>query len=178
MTLRLTLISTEVDDFALEFKIDADASFAQLHHLILSHCGYEEKEGQRFYICNESWRPVQRILFSDEDSANTDEDIFLMAKTSLGEFLEDEGQRLTYRFDPENRRMFLLELTETTFGDPVEKEGKLTRRHGKAPTQFLEEEEVQPSTSTTTTEEIEEEFYGEDGYEEEDLDMESFGIME
>ena len=162
----------------MEFKIDADASFADLHHLILKHCGYKEVEGQRFFICDENWKPFQRILLGDEANVNIDEDVYLMADTDLGEFLEDEGQRMTYRFDPINRRMFLMELTETTFGDPVEKEGKLTRRHGKAPLQFPTEEETQTSTPTLSSEILEEEFYGDEGYEEEDLDMEGFDILE
>lgn len=178
MTLRITLISPENEDFILEFKIDADASFANLHRLILRNCGFEEAHGQRFFICDENWKPIQRILLSDEENVTIDEDVYLMSDTDLGEFLEDEGQRLTYRFDPEDRRMFLLELTETTFGERVPSEGVLTRRHGKAPMQYLENEDPQASTSTVLTEELEEEFYGEDGFEEEDLDMEGFDIME
>lgn len=178
MTLRLTLISTEVEDFVLEFKIDADASFADLHRLILQHCGYNETHGQRFFICDNKWHPTQRILLTDEENVNIDEDVYLMHDTDLGEFLEDEGQRLTYRFDPENRRMFLLELTETTFGDHVPAGGILTRRHGSAPAQFAIEEEINTSAPAVVTEELEEEFYGEDGFEEEDLDMEGFDILE
>lgn len=178
MTLRLTLISTEIEDFVLEFKIDADASFGDLHRLILRHCGYEEVKGQRFFICDENWKPFQRILLGDEENVNIDEDVYLMDDTDLGEFLEDEGQRVTYRFDPEDRRMFLLELTATTFSDPVPPEGILTRRHGKAPLQFIQDETSQASASAYVTEELTEEFYGEDGFEEEDLDMEGFGILE
>ncbi|MBO4611794.1 MAG: hypothetical protein J5671_01330 [Bacteroidaceae bacterium] len=177
MTLRITLISQENEDFVLEFKIDADASFADLHHLILRSCGFEEAHGQRFFICDENWRPIQRILLSDEENVNIDEDVYLMSDTDLGEFLEDEGQRFTYRFDPEDRRMFLLELTETTFGDKIPAEGMLTRKHGKAPSQYLVNEEEAP-TQTVLAEELEEEFYGEDGFEEEDLDMEGFDILE
>lgn len=177
MTLRLTLISTEVEDFVLEFKIDANASFADLHRLILSHCLFQEVEGQRFYICDDSWRPRHRILLGEEANVNIDEDVYLMADTDLGEFLEDEGQRITYRFDPEGRRMFLIELTETSFGDPVPKAGVLTRQHGKAPSQFLEEQEPVVTAPHTITEEIEENFYGEDGFEEEDLDLEGFDIL-
>ena len=178
MILRLTLISTEVEDFALEFKIDADATFADLHRLILQHCGYEEAEGQRFFICDEKWRPTQRSLLGDEENVNIDEDVFLMEDTNLGDFLEDEGQRLAYRFDPENRRMFLLELTETTFGERVPAEGKLTRRHGTSPLQFQLEEEQPVAAQASISEELAEEFYGEDGFEEEDLDMEGFDILE
>ncbi|MBQ8051687.1 MAG: hypothetical protein IJ197_08980 [Bacteroidaceae bacterium] len=178
MTLRLTLISPEVEDFILELKIDADASFADLHRLILKHCGFEEVPGQRFFVCDDSWKPIQRILLGDEEKVDIDEDVFLMDDTDLGEFIEDEGQRLTYRFDPENRRMFLLELTETTFGDPVPEAGVLTRRHGNPPAQFIAEEEPVTGIQTVVSEELEEEFYGEDGFEEEDLDLEGFDILE
>ncbi len=179
MILRLTLISPEVEDFALEFKIDADASFADLHQLILRHCGYEEMAGQRFFICDEDWKPMRRILLGDEDNVHIDEDVFLMSDTDLGEFLEDEGQRLTYRFDPEGRRMFLIELTETIFGEQVAVGGKLTRRHGDAPMQIIEEDEPVPvATTAPVSEALEEEFYGEDGFNEDDLDMEGFDIME
>ena len=176
MTLRLTLISNEVEDFILEFKIDADSSFADLHKLILHHCGYKEMQGQRFFICDEHWKPIQRILLSDEDNVSIDEDVYLMSDTNLGEFLEDEGQHVTYRFDPEDRRMFLIELTETSFGDPVAPEGILTRRHGEAPPQLLQDDEE--ITPIVISEELEEEFYGEDGFEEEDLDMEGFDILD
>ena len=178
MTLRLTLISTEIEDFVLEFKIDANASFADLHRLILSHCKYEEIKGQRFFICDENWKPTQRILLGDEDNVNIDEDVFLMEDTDLGEFLEDEGQRIAYRFDPVNRRMFLIELTETSFSDPVPAAGVLTRRHGNPPSQFDEEENTQTTSSNPASEELEEEFYGEDGFEDEDLDLEGFNILD
>ncbi|MBR1788715.1 MAG: hypothetical protein IJ762_05965 [Bacteroidaceae bacterium] len=179
MTLRLTLISQEVEDFIQEFKIDADASFLDLHRLILQHCGYEELPGQRFFICDDNWYPTRRILLADEGDVDIDEDIYLMGDTDLREFLEDEGQRFAYRFDPVNRRMFLLELTETTFGDKVPETGLLTRRHGDVPPQLLQEEDAAPAptASNVVSEELEEAFYGDDGFDEEDLDMEGFDIL-
>lgn len=177
MTLRLTLISPEVEDFAIECKIDADAAFADLHRLILKHCNFEELEGQRFFICDDNWKPTQRILLGDEECVDIDEDVYLMHDTELGRFLEDEGQRLTYRFDPENRRMLLLELTETTFGDPTSKDGIVTRRHGTAPQQMLQEEEGTPVQTSIISEELTEEFYGEDGFDEEEIDLDGFNIL-
>lgn len=178
MTLRLTLISPETEDFIMECKIDADATFADLHRFILKHCNFEELQGQRFFVCDEGWKPVQRILLGDEDCVNIDEDVYLMHDTELGKFLEDEGQRLTYRFDPENRRMLLLELTETTFGDSVPQGGVLTRRRGTAPRQLLEEEESLPVQSTAVmSEELTEEFYGEDGFDDDEIDLEGFDIL-
>lgn len=178
MTLRITLISPEYEDFILEFKTDTDASFANLHQLILRHCGYEELPGQRFLICDDSWKPIQRILLDDEENNSIDEDIYLMAETRLGEFLEDEKQRFIYVFEPGERRKFLLELTEITFSDPVPQTGILTRHHGNPPAQFFIEEEPAEVPPTVQTEEPEEKFYGEDGFEEEDLDLEGFDILE
>ncbi len=178
MTLRLTLISTECEDFALEFKIDADDTFEDLHRLILRHCDYEEIAGQRFFICDENWKPNQRILLKDETRVDINEDVFLMHDTSLGEFLEDEGQHIAYRFDPENRRMFLLELTETSFGDMVPKGGKLTRHVGLPPTQNIQKEDNNISNPTMESEELASEFYGEDGFNEDDMDEEGFDIIE
>ena len=53
MTLRLTLFSQEVEDFVVEIKIDAEATFADLHRLILADCGYQEIDGQKFLLCDE-----------------------------------------------------------------------------------------------------------------------------
>ncbi len=170
MTLRILLFSSEDEDFALEFKIDADASFANLHRLILNSCNYKEMQGQRFFICDENWKPRTRILLSDEENVNIDEDVLLMEDTDLGDFLEDEGQLLTYRFDPENRRMFLMKLAETSFGSPVSEKGELCRHRGTAPLQIAETKDVTPIVKTEMTQELDEEFYGEDGFNEEDMD--------
>ena len=178
MTLHITLQSGEKEDFSLKFKIDADDSFGDLHRLILQSCNYEERQGQRFFVCDENWKPRTRILLSDEENVDIDEDVLLMDDTDLGEFLEDEGQHLAYRFDPENRRMFLLELTETTFGDDVKKRGELTQCEGCPPEQFVSEDETITNTQTEASEELGEEFYGEDGFDEEDLDEEGFDILD
>lgn len=176
MTLKFTLFSTEVEDFVLELMIDANKTFADLQALILKACNYQEYMGHRFYLCNEDWRPKTRILQEDDGTVDTDEDLLLMDETVLGDYLEDEGQHLAYRFDPDNKRMFLIELSETIFGNRLP-EGKVNRRHGQAPDQILfeDEPEVKPQT---TSEEIGEEFYGDDGFEEEEIDMEGFGIEE
>lgn len=179
MILRLTLVSGEVEDFVLELKIDADSTFGDLHRLILKSCGYEETPGQRFFVCDDNWKPHTKILLEDDGNIGIDEDIYLMDDTDLGEFLEDEGQRLAYRFDPENRRMFLLELTQTIFGEVIANVGKLNRRHGEPPAQFISDEApVVTTQASTISEELGEEFYGEDGFEEDEFDSEGYDIME
>lgn len=177
MNLKLTLASNEVEDFAMEILIDANATFLALHKLILKACHYDEDGKQRFYICNEEWRPEHRILL-EEAATNSDEDIYLMRDTILSDFLEDEGQRLAYRFDPENRRLFLMELTETLFGERQE-HPIVKRRAGMPPAQTLEEEEpVSTNASISSTTELDESFYGDEGFEEDEFDTEGFDILE
>lgn len=176
MLLKIMVASSEVEDFALEIHIDADNTFADLQRAIQEACGYMDFGVHRFYVCDEDWRPEHRI-FQTDAGVGLDEDVYLMDETPLEEFLEDEGQRLAYRFDPESRRLLLLEVTETSFGKTLA-EPVVRRSHGKAPMQMLIEEEfaAQPQ-STAESEDLEESFYGDDGYDEEELDEEGFDVV-
>lgn len=174
MTQKITLFSQEVEDFVMEIKIDADATFYDLHKLILKACNYQEHENQRFMICNEDWKIERNILLQDNGEASIDEDLYLMQETTLEEYLEEEGQRLAYLFDPEDKRFFMMELSENIFGHP-QSEPIVSRRYGTAPMQTLIEEDV---ASTETNTEIDEEFYGDDSFEEDEIDLEGFEINE
>lgn len=178
MTLKITVASSEVEDFVLEILIDANHTFLDLHNAILEACHYKEGEKHRFYICDEDWRPERRILLQDEGITGSDEDLYLMEDTVLGDFLEDEGQRFAYRFDPESKRMFLLELTETLFGGRQEN-AMLKRRHGMPPAQTLEDDEPVPAqNSNNIAPELDESFYGDEGFEADEFDEEGFDILE
>lgn len=178
MTLQFTLFSQEVEDFVLEILTDADATFDDLKMLILNTCRYVEHPKQLFIVCDEDWHARQRILVSDE-GISSDEDVYLMDETPLRDFIEEEGQHMAFRFDPEDKRHFLLEVTECSFGNPVD-EPTITRRHGQAPDQFLFEEEPTPVSPVVQPVQAEEasEFYGDDGFEEGELDEEGFEIEE
>lgn len=178
MLLTFTIVSDEVEDFVLKIKIDADSTFELLHKTIQEACGYMDFGVHRFYVCNEDWQPEYRILQSDK-GYSADEDIYLMDETPLEELLEDEGQRLAYRFDPESRRLLLMEVTKTTFGQSLP-DPKM-KLHGVPPTQMMMEEELLVPTSSASAavdEEIEENFYGDDGYEADELDEEGFDVIE
>ena len=191
MTLKLTLFSQEKEDFVLEILIDNDAKFSELHQLILKDCKYEEHKKQCFLICDEDWRVKQRICLHDSEDMGYDEDMNLMSRTRIGDFLEDEGQRLAYVFDPEGKRFFLMELTENVFGR-TEKKAFVNRRHGLAPLQsvnsFLKSSQrgnfqESPSTEREPGEDfedeaLEEDFYGDDGFEADELDLEGYEINE
>ena len=186
MTLKLTLFSQEKEDFVLEILVDSDARFSELHKLILEDCNYDEHPRQSFLICDDEWRVKHRIGLQEDEDVRYDEDINLMSRTRIGDFLEDEGQRLAYIFDPEGKRFFLMELTENVFGR-VEKKPLVNRRHGQAPVQAPspnpspEEEGSSAAFSSPSGETeggLDEAFYGDDGFEADELDMEGYEIEE
>ena len=59
MVYRFTIISNEVEDFIREIKIDAEATFYDLHQAILSSCHYADNVPTSFFICNQEWEQEQ-----------------------------------------------------------------------------------------------------------------------
>jgi len=175
MTQKFTLFSQEIEDFVLELKIDADATFLDLHHLIQNACKYQDLQNHSFLICDEEWRVKVHIRQTDDLSVGVDEDLYLMEDTHLGNFLEEEGQRLAYIFDPDGKRFFLMELTENIFGKP-QPEPIVSRRHGQAPEQSLSL--IQEEEQATNQNIIDESFTEEEGFDEGELDLEGFEINE
>ena len=177
MTFRITIFSQEVDDFVMEAKIDAEAKFAELHDLILKTCNYQDMNNHGFLICDDEWHVKEHIRQNTPADIDTEEDINLMHDCALRDFLEEEGQRIAYIFDPEGKRFFLMEISELIFGNPEEK-GRISRKHGIPPVQHISDEFTTQPTSEFTEEDAEETFYGDDDFEEGELDMEGFEIDE
>ncbi len=170
------MFSQEVEDFVLELKIDADATFLDLHNLIQEACDYKDHKNHSFLICDEEWRVKHHIRQADDNNVGIDEDLYLMEDTPLGNFLEEEGQRLAYIFDPEGKRFFLMELTENMFGQP-QRRPAVSRRHGMPPEQNLtiKEEEERPGGQNT----FDDDFFSDDeGFDEAELDLDGFEINE
>ena len=177
MTFRITIFSQEVEDFVMEAKIDAEAKFSELHNLILSTCNYQDMSNHGFLICDDEWHVKTHIRQTCTPDIDTEEDINLMNNCSLRDFLEEEGQRIAYIFDPEGKRFLLMEISELLFGKP-EAKGRISRKHGVPPVQHItDNRSAQPQSEDTDTE-TEEDFYGADDFEEGELDMEGFEIDE
>jgi len=176
MTFRITIFSQEVEDFVMEAIIDAEAKFAELHNLILSTCNYQDTNNHGFLICDEEWCVKEHIRQTNTKDIDSEEDINLMQNCALRDFLEEEGQRIAYIFDPEGKRFFLMEISEMLFGQP-EKRGRISRMHGVPPTQNRKDV-VTPLNHDVTEGDMEEDFYGDENFEEEELDMEGFEINE
>lgn len=125
MLYTITAVSPEVEDFVIELQIESDATFADLHHLIRRTCEWGDHKPSIFYVCDEHWHRDHTI---PEHSYEDD----TMDEVELGDFLDDEGQRLQYIFDTDENRGLLMELTNIAYGKHIDVPF-CKRRHGLAP---------------------------------------------
>ena len=129
MLYTITAVSPEVEDFAIELQIESDATFADLHDLIRQTCGWGTFKPATFYVCDDRWHRDHAIPESGYEDDTMDE-------VELGEFLEDEGQRLQYIFDTDEDRGLLLEVSHIAYGKHID--SPICRRsHGIAPALIL-----------------------------------------
>lgn len=177
MIYRFTLISDEVDDFVREIKIDSDATFYELHELILASCGYSNDQMTSFTICENGWEKGQEITLEVMDT-DSDVDSYIMKKTLLSDFLEDEKQHLLYTFDPLADRCFFIELSEIITSKTMEN-GIVSKSKGEAPAQSIDFDALfanNPITSTSLIDD-DEDLYGSD-ISDEDIDIEGLDISD
>ena len=93
-----------------------------------------------------------------------------MSESVLNDFLEDEKQRLMYVFDYMTERAFFIELREIITGQDLN-EAVCSKSQGNPPAQFIDFNDFElKSTSIDTGEN----FYGDEGYDLDELDAEGF----
>ena len=111
-------------------------------------------------------------------TSSSDEDLYVMRNTLLSELLEEEKQRMIFVFDPLNERVFFMELTEIIFGEQLECP-VCSRQHGEPPCQFAEGNEEQiPLSETKAKMDLDEDFYGQDSFDNDEFDPEGFDFTE
>jgi len=169
MIFRFLILSDEVEDFKREIQIDADATFFDLHKAIISSVNYNEGEMTSFFICNDDWEKEQEITLLEMDTSS-DEDSYTMEASVLNDFLEDERQKLMYVFDYLTERAFFMELREIITGKNLDK-AVCTRTEGEPPAQFVDFDTV---AATTASIDVGENFYGDEGYDMDELDADGF----
>ncbi|MCI7051009.1 MAG: hypothetical protein PUE17_08395 [Bacteroidales bacterium] len=187
MLYRIKFISDEVDGFVREVKIDSDATFLDLNHIILQSCGYPDDQMTSFYICNDEWERGQQITREDMGVGNADEDIYAMDEVRLSEFIEDEEQRLEFVFDPFADRCFFLDVKEIIPGENL-KSPVILRAKGEAPRQINElDTDFTTSVPTAKGKKVaaaaEEDFddeavFGDTAFNDDDIDLEGFEISD
>ncbi|MDO5017322.1 MAG: hypothetical protein Q4E10_03035 [Porphyromonas sp.] len=141
MIYRFVMVSDEVADFLREIRIDGTATFRELHDAIIESAGYSNDQLSSFFVSDKQWRPKQEILLMDMGAYGTDEDYYLMDKTYLDDFLEDEGDRILFQFDQLGDRYFYIELKEVILGEQLD-HPLCSRKKGNPPVQTSEVEEL------------------------------------
>lgn len=180
MLYKIKFISEEVDGFFREFEIDSESTFLDLNKAILGYCDYPDDQMTSFYVCNREWERAQQITREDmSDPDDEEEDIFLMEKTPLSEFIDDKGQRFEFVFDPFSERSFYLQVKDIIPGQHLDAP-ELLRSNGDAPEQLaqLDVEPVPtPVKGAKVAEDAEDDdelFYGDCDFNSDDFDPEGF----
>lgn len=167
MIYKFRIVSDEVDNFKLEIAIDSDDTFLRLRNAILEAVGYSKDQLDSFFICDDDWSKEKEITLEEMDT-DSDQDVWLMEDTQLSELIEDEGQKLIYVFDYMTERCFFMEMKEIVTGktllDPL-----CQRKEGKAPEQFVDIDEYKPSAPAATIDDMDEDFYGSNDYNDDEL---------
>ena len=171
MVYKFTILSDESDNFVRVIKIDSEAKFIDLHNAILDSVSYEKNQMTTFFICSDNWEKGQEVTLVEMESTS-EYDNLVMENTSLEELLIDENQKLLYVFDMISERVFFMELTEIIPRKNLDKPVCITSE-GDAPIQIMPDDGL----TVTPKENIDENFYGDEDYEPEELDQEGFGEM-
>ena len=172
MVYRFIIISDEVDDFLREIKIDSEATFYDFHKAILKSVNYKDDQMTSFFICDDDWEKEKEITLEEMDS-NSDEDMWIMSETRLSDLLEDEKQKLLYVFDPLAERVFFIELSQIITGKS-QKAAACTKKQGNPPAQTIDFDDLAISTNSNTL--LDENFYGDQDFNLDELDEEGFDI--
>ena len=176
MVYKFRLLSDEVDNFRRDIEIDSDSTFIELNNAILESVNYPDDQMTSFFICNERWIKEVEITREDMGSMSEDEN-YVMAETVIGDLVEEEKQKLMYVFDPLGDRAFFMELSKIEFGKDIDAP-VCTKSVGDAPAQTLNFDELMSKSNATanTDEDFNEDFYGSDDYNGDDLDPDGYDI--
>ena len=93
MIFNFRIVSDEVANFKREISIDASATFLELKNAICDSVNFDKGQMSSFFICSDSWEKLKEITFEDMMN-DSDEEVLIMDECELGDYLEDEGQKL------------------------------------------------------------------------------------
>ena len=173
MVYKFLLTSEEVENYKREIHIDADATFFDLHKIIIACNDYTDGEMTSFFMCDDRWRAKEEISLVEIET-DSDVDSFVMKDEIISDWIVEEEDKLIYLFDYSKSRGFLMELTEMILGKNLAV-AKCKDKQGEAPPQIMQEvEEVAKPVVTSTPLDTDDNFYGDEEYDPEELDLEGF----
>ena len=175
MIFKFTILSDEAEDFIRIIEIDSEATFFDLHNAILDSAGYEKNQMTSFFLCSDDWEKGQEVTLVEMESSS-EYDNLVMEDTQLDELLDDEKQKLLFVFDMISDRAFFMELTEMIPGKDLKK-AVVKSATGKAPVQLIDSFDFVPAPQKGAQLPSDENFYGDEDFELDELDEEGFGDL-
>ena len=176
MIYKFRIISDEVDNFIREISIDADATFLDLQNAILDACSYTKDQMTSFFICDEDWEKKEEITLIEMGSS-AEYDNYVMDSTRLSELIEEEHQKLLFVFDPMTDRCFFMELHDIEYRKDLDA-AVCTRSEGNPPQQLESFDDFQASAAGLGASDFSSEFYGDEGYNDDEFDAEGFSDLD
>jgi Plasmid pRiA4b ORF-3-like protein len=170
MVYKFRILSDEMDNFSREIAISSEASFLDLHNIILESVGYSKDQMTSFFLCNDEWEKETEVTLIEMDSS-PEVDSWIMESTKLSELIDDEGQKLLYVFDYLTERSFFMEVFQFVPGKDLAK-AKCILIEGEAPKQTKDFEDL--TADTTVKLNLDENFYGDQDFDIDELDAEGF----
>lgn len=163
MIYHFRIVSAEVDNFFFNIAIRSTQTFYDLHSCIQDTVNYDSSQLASFFLTNDSWEKQKQITLLD---MAVDEDRpLVMDRTILGDYIKEEKQRLLYIFDFFSERGFFMVLEKIT-EDENGHFPRCTESRGEAPEQIK-------MTSTKVKSIFEEEEELDEGYDDEDTDLDN-----
>lgn len=180
MIFKFRIVSDEVDNFKREIQIDATATFLDLKKVICESVGYDKVQLSSFFLCDRNWEKEREITYEDM-GVEADRDVWLMDESVLGDFIEDEGQKLLYVFDYLTDRAFFIEMTEMTLGKSL-KDPVVSLSLGQAPPENVDLDEFDAKidarqAAASAASDLDEDFYGSTGFNDDEFDAQGFDEM-
>ncbi len=179
MIYKFVLISNEVDGFMREISIDSEAKFIDLNNAILDSVGFTKDGITSFFTCDDDWEKEQEISLIEMETG-MDVDSYTMDETALSELISDEDQKLMYVFDNITDRAFYIQLKEIVPGKDMD-EPKCTASTGNPPEQYKIEDFgdiTKPvKGGVPAGDDIDENFYGDENFDMDELDSDSFSDL-
>lgn len=130
----LKVYSQEEKSFGLLLQIDADATFLQLHKLIVEVCEYDATQLASFFTINEKGERLQEISLMELSSEGNELNEAVMDVATLREFMGKSISRLEYQYDFFGDRFFSIEVEEIQNGG--QEKAIVLEQKGKAPEQI------------------------------------------
>jgi hypothetical protein len=142
---RFRIVFEDHEDVVREIDILGKQSYEDFHRAIQESISFDNSKDASFFMSDDLWKKGQeiasRVIENDDDdddypSSKKKNDIRLMSKSRIADFIDDPHQRMVYVFDPQAKWTLLIELSKILTDDPKANYPKTVKSEGAAPKQY------------------------------------------